>query len=221
MKIELVPVIEIGYNNQGLDAPEKYPYWKNQEIWYNYREMSLDKAGFEDEFKPYLKGSPFYEPKNITDKNLEKIVVDHTQELRKGEYERQHASCLFGGYVLKINGEDKYFPQCCGDLSDIIYWDRLSNKKFSYYEGHPAPDYKFDFNKVVFDFSVGEHDEHFEPTPPNTKLKIDLRELKIAVEKAKVELKKLSERIIKINQEMNLGIDRIDDLLIWENPNHE
>lgn len=221
MKIELIPVIELGYNNHGIETPEKYPYWENQGAWFEYRDKSLKKAGFENEFEPYLKGSPFYEPRKITDKNLEKIVADHTEELRKGEYEREQASCLFGGYVLKINGQDKYFPQCCGDLSDIIYWEKISKKENSYYEGHPAPDYKFGLNKVIFDFSVGEYDEHFEPTPPETILEIELRELKKAVEKAKIELKKLSERMIKINEKMKLGIDRIEDLLIWENPNHE
>jgi hypothetical protein len=221
MKIELIPVIELGYNNQGIETPEKYPYWENQDVWYEYRNKSLNKAGFKDKFEPYFRGSQFYEPRKITDRNLEKIAADHTEELRKGEYEREQASCLFGGYVLKINGQDKCFPQCCGDLSDIIYWEKISKKKNSYCEGHPAPDYKFGFNKVTFDFSVAKYDEHFEPTPPERILKIDLGELINAVENAKIELIKLSERIKKVNQKMNLGIDRIDDLLIWENPNHK
>ncbi len=221
MKIELIPVIELGYNNQGIETPEEYPYWENQDIWYEYRNESLIKAGFKDKFEPYSKGSPFYEPRKITDRNLEKIVADHTEELRKGEYEREQASCLFGGYVLKINGQDKYFPQCCGDLSDIIYWEKISKKENSYYEGHPAPDYKFGFNKVIFDFAVGEYDEHFEPIPSEKILKVELKKLRNAVKDAKAKLTELSERIIKINQEMNLGIDRIEDLLIWENPNHE
>jgi len=168
-----------------------------------------------------LKGSPFYEPRKITDKNLEKIIADHTEELRKGEYEREQASCLFGGYVLKINGQNKYFPQCCGDLGDIVYWEKISKKESSYYEGHPAPEYKFGLNKVIFDFSVGEYDEYFEPTPPEKILEIELRKLNKAVEKAKIELKELSTRVIKINEKMKLGIDRIEDLLIWENPNHK
>ena len=221
MKIELIPVIELGYNNQGIETPEKYPYWENQDVWFEYRDKSLKKAGFENEFEPYLKGSPFYEPRKITDKNLEKIVSDHTEELRIGEYEREQASCLFGGYVLKINGQNKYFPQCCGDLGDIVYWEKISKKENSYYEGHPAPEYKFGLNNVIFDFSVDEYDEHFEPTPPETILEIELRELRKAVEKAKIELKELSTRVIKINEKMKLGIDRIEDLLIWENPNHE
>ncbi len=221
MKIELIPVIELGYNNQGIEVPEKYPYWKNQDVWHEYRNNSLKKVGFKDKLEPYLKGSPFYEPKKITDNNLKKIVIDHSEEFKKGEYDREQASCLFGGYVLKVNGENKYYPQCCGDLSNIIYWEKISQKKNSYYAGHPAPVYKFWLNKVIFTFIVDEYDEHFEPTPPETKLKIDLGELRNAVVNAKIELKTLSKRLIKINQEMNLEIDRIDDLLIWKNPNHE
>jgi len=222
MKIELIPVIEIEYNNQKVELLKKHPYWKNQDIWYKYRSTLLKKAGFEDVFEPYLKGSPFYEPQKISDKNLEKIVVDHTKELREGEYKRrEQASCFLGGYVLKIDGEDKYFPQSCGDLSDIFYWEKLSLKKKSYYEGIPAPNYTFWCNNVFFDFSVSDYDEAFKPTPPDVSLKVDLRGLKIAIGKAKNELNKLSERVIKINQHMNWGIERIDDLLIWENPNHK
>ena len=222
MKIELIPVIEIEYDNQEINPPEKQPYWMNQNVWYEYRIASLKKAGFEDEFEPYLKGYPFYEPKKISDRNLEKIIFDHTDDFRKGVYKRrEQPSCLLGGYILKIDGENKFFPQSCGDLSDIFYWEKLSQKEKSHLEGIPEPDYRFWCNNVIFDFSVGVYEEHFMPKPPEIRLEIDLTELKVAVGKAKIKLKKLSERVIKMNQNMNLGIDRIDQLLIWENPKHE
>ncbi|MFK7906878.1 MAG: hypothetical protein AB8B69_17225 [Chitinophagales bacterium] len=215
MKIKLIPVIEIGYNNQGITSPKKYPYWENQDVWFEYRNKTLQKAGFKDEFKPYLKGSPFFEPKEITDENLKKIVFDHTESLRNGEYERYQACCLFGGYVLRIDKKDQYFPQCCGTLGDIKYWEKMSKGIDSYYEGHPAPMPKFKFTKIIFDFSVGENEERFEPIPSSTKLEINRKALVLAVEAAKSELKELTERVIKINREMNWGIDRIEDLLIW------
>lgn len=221
MKIELIPVIEIGYNNQGIKAPEEYPYWEYQEIWNKYRKESLEKAGFNDEFRPYLKGSPFYEPKEITDENLQKVVLDHTEALRNGEYDREQVSCLLGGLVLKINGEDKFYPQCCGDLSDVIYWQKLSKRQNSYYEGHPAPNYDFKDDTIIFDFSVDEYDEHFEPTPPEVKLVVNIADLEIAIENAKSELGELAERVKKINRNLNLELERIDDLLIWRNPNHD
>ena len=134
MKIELIPVIEIEYEHQAIESPKKHPYWTNQEVWHQYRRLSLKKAGFADEFAPYLNGFPFYEPQKISDKNLEKLVVDHTKEFRDGVYKRyEQTSCFLGGYVLKINGEDKYFPQSCGDLSDIRYWEKLSKKEAKLY----------------------------------------------------------------------------------------
>lgn len=219
MKIELLPVIEIGYNNQGIEIPKKNPYWQNQDIWCKYRKKSFKKAGFKDELKPYFKGYPFFEPKDITDRNLTKIVFDHTEGLRNEEYKREQACCLFGGFVLRIDRKDQFFPQCCGNLGDIKYWEKISKGIDFYYEGHPAPCLKFKSNKVTFDFSIEEYEERFEPPPPNIKLSIDINELRIAVKNAKCELKKLTERVIKINQKMNLQIDKIEDLLIWGKPN--
>ena len=97
MTVELIPVIEIGYNNQDVPTPDKYPYWEYAELWDKYNSESNKKAGFKDELKPYLAGSSFYRLSEITDKNLTKLVIDHTQEMRDGKYEREQASALFGG----------------------------------------------------------------------------------------------------------------------------
>ena len=64
--------------------------------------------------------------------------------MRAGKYEREQASALFGGYVLRIDGHDKYFPQCCGDLSDIHYWEKLTNGKDGFYEYILTPVYDAD-----------------------------------------------------------------------------
>jgi hypothetical protein len=162
MSIDLVPVIEFGYNNQGVQSPEEYPYWNNPEIWDKYHKECNAKAGFKDEMKPYLKGSSFYKLTDISYSNLIKLTKDHTEEMRIGKYSREQACAFFGGYVLKVDGQDKYFPQCCGELSDIIYWERLAKGQPSYYEGHPEPGIEFKSNFIVFDFS-GDEDEPFQP----------------------------------------------------------
>lgn len=222
MTIELIPVIEIGYNNEGVPVPDKYPYWNNSEIWDVYHEECYQKAGFKDKLKPYLKGSSFYKLSDITDHNLTKLTIDHTQEMRDGKYERPQDTCaFFGGYVLQVDGQDKYFPQCCGELSDIIYWDRLSNKQISYYEGHPAPQIKFEENDIVFDFSVDEFDESFQPTPTENILSIDRLELIRAVQKVKTELQTFEQRLKKINEDGKLNINNIGGLLIWDNGNYD
>ncbi|MDY3318294.1 hypothetical protein PG637_02585 [Riemerella anatipestifer] len=204
-----------------MTAPDKYPYLDNSETWENYHEECYQKAGFKDKLIPYLKGSSFYRLSDITDNNLTKLVIDHTQDLRDGKYEREQASALFGGYVLRIDGQDKYFPQCCGELSDIKYWENISNGKSSYHEEHPTPQIKFEGNNIVFDFSVDEFDEPFQPTPTEIILLIDKLELKTAVEKAKIELETFEQRLNNINQEERLNIDNIGGLLIWDNGNYE
>ncbi|MCU7587812.1 hypothetical protein N4T15_09790 [Riemerella anatipestifer] len=221
MTVELIPVIDIEYNHQGVTAPNKYPYWDNSETWENYHEECYQKAGFKDKLIPYLKGSSFYRLSDITDNNLTKLVIDHTQDLRDGKYEREQANALFGGYVLRIDGQDKYFPQCCGELSDIKYWENLSNGKSSYHEEHPTPQIKFEGNNIVFDFSIDEFGEPFQPTPTEIILLIDKLELKTAVEKAKIELETFEQRLNNINQEERLNIDNIGRLLIWHNGNYE
>jgi len=222
MIIELIPVIEIGYNNQGVTAPEKYPYWDNFEIWDSYHEECFQKAVFKDKFIPYLKGSSFYKLSDITDANLTKLTTDYTQEMRDGKYKRPQDTCtFFGGYVLQVDGHDRFFPQCCGELSDIIYWHRLSEGHSSYYEGHPAPQIKFEGNNIIFDFSSEETDEQFQPKLIENILSIDRFELKRAVEKVKIALQTFEQRLIKINEVEKLNIDNIGGLLIWDNGNYQ
>ncbi|MCA0363011.1 MAG: hypothetical protein LCH67_03150 [Bacteroidetes bacterium] len=221
MTVELIPVIEIGYNNQDIPTPDKYPYWEFPELWDKYNSDSYKKAGFIDVFKPYLAGSSFYRPLEITDSNLTKLVIDHTQEMRDGKYEREQASSLFGGYVLRIDGQDKYFPQCCGDLSDIHYWENLANGKDGYYAGHPQPQVKIDANKIVLDFSVDEFDEHFVPTPKDLYVSLDILSLKMAIVIAKQELQTFEIRLERINQDNKLNIDKICELLIWNDENYQ
>ncbi len=221
MTIELIPVIEIVYSNQGVTAPEKQPYWDNSDIWDKYHEECYQKAGFKDKLTPYLKGSSFYKLDDITDNNLTKLTIDHTQEMRDGKYERPQDTCSFwGGYVLQVNGQDKYFPQCCGELSDINYWENISNGKNSYHEEHPTPQLKFENSRIVFDFSTDEFDEPFQPTPTEIILSIDRLQLKRAVEKAKTELQIFEQRLNKINENEKLNIDNIGGLLIWDNSNY-
>ncbi|MFZ2283027.1 MAG: hypothetical protein WAV86_04055 [Lutibacter sp.] len=194
MKIELIPVIELNEKQRNMVSESTISY-----------EQKLQ----------------FYRIQDINNDDLSELIKDHTEGFRNGEYEREQASALFGGYVLKIDGINKYFPQCCGDLADIKYWDRLSNGQDSYSEGHPAPQVKIDCKELIFDFSVDEFDEPFQPTPPEIQLKVDKQSLKLAVEQAKRELELFSVRLKEISNKENLNIENIEGLLIWENPNYE
>lgn len=219
MIIELIPVIEIGYNNQGIPVPDQYPYWDFPELWDKYNFDSYKKAGFKDELKPYLAGSSFYTLAEITDDNLTKLVIDHTQEMLDGKYQREQASPLFGGYVLRIDGEDTYFPQCCGDLSDIHYWEKLANGENGFYAGYPQPQVKILANTIMLDFSVEALDEDFIPIPKDSMVSLDILALKKAIIQAKKELKTFELRLEKLNRDNHLNIDEIGELLIWNDTN--
>jgi hypothetical protein len=220
MDIELIPVIEIGYNNQDIKAPDKYPYWDYPEIWDKYHYDCYVKAGFKDSLKPYVKGSSFYKLTDISKDNLIKLTKDHTAEMREGKYTREQACAFFGGYVLRVDGKDKFFPQCCGDLSDIIYWEKLGDGQETSYEGHPAPIIKIKKDKIIFDFTDDE-DDPFKPTPPEKQLVVDKGALKDAVQKAKYELNDFAKELIQINVQESLNINNIDHLLIRNDGNHE
>lgn len=220
MTVELIPVMEIGYHNQGIPLPGQHPYWENAEVWDQYNEDCYQKVDFKDKLVPYLRGSSFYKLSDITDSSLTKITIDHTQNLRDEKYGREETCSFFGGYVLRVDEDDKYFPQCCGELSDIKYWENISNGKISYHEEHPSPQLKFETDKIIFDFTVDEFDEQFQPTPNESILIVDRYELKKAVEKAKKELQDFENRLNKINKDQKLNIDNIGGLLIWDNENY-
>lgn len=222
MIIELIPVIEIGYDNQDVPAPDKYPYWEYPELWDRYNSECSRRASFKDSLTPYLAGSRFYRLSDITHNRLTKLVIDHTQGTRDGEYGREQACALSGGYVLRIEGRNIYFPQCCGDLADIQYWRNLaSGKEHSYCEGHPRPLVAIRDDTITLDFTVGEYDEHYAPTPSQTIVQIDIRSLAKAIETVILELDSFGQRLERVNQDEKLQIDNIAGLLIWENANYE
>lgn len=213
--MKLIPVIEVGYNNQEVSKPFKYPYWSNSEVWDTYHDECFKKAGFTDKFIPYLKGCSFYKLKDISENNLTKLIIDHTHQMREGKCSRDNVFSFFGGYVLQVDGQDKYFPQCCGGLSDISYWEELSNGRSSYYEGHPSPVIKFENNKIVFHFAADYFEEVFEPPPIDTILTIDRLELQIAVKETKQQLYLFQKQLEYINEKEKLYIENIGELLIW------
>ncbi len=81
------------------------------------------------------------------------------------------------------------------------------------------PTVKIKNDLLTFDFSVYEYEQPFKPIPQDTIVKVDRNSLKNAIEKVKEELGIFSLRLLKINTDEHLGIDDIDRLLIWDNPN--
>lgn len=218
--MKLIPVIEVRCANQGTEIPEQGPYWKYPNEWDDFNNKSHKNAGFKEPFEPIDPGASLYEIETISDGNLKKIVLDHTQLLRNGEYDREQVFPLFGGYILEVNEERLFYPQCCGDLGDIEFWRNISNGKGTYYEGHPAPVVKFKKHEIVFDLNVQQFGEEFTPIPERRVFRVNREELKKSIKETELTLAKFAHRIQAINQSENLNLERIEDLLVWENMNY-
>lgn len=220
MEVELIPVIKVNCNYDDVAAPSCHPYWEHPEEWEEYNRACLSRSGYSHLLIPYLRGHLLFPIVSIQENDLLKILIEHTEGLRTGVYQRQDVAGIPGGYILRVNGKDVYFPQCCGELNDIGYWAGLADRNTnSYYEGHPSPVVSIERDLLVFDFSVDKHEEPFQPTPLKTILKIKAISLQKAVSNAKKELDQLSIFLNKINVEQGWVINDLDDLLIWSNPN--
>jgi hypothetical protein len=218
MMVELIPVIEIRYSDPGIPFPEEVSYWLQPKAWDEFHALNYKKARLPDLPAPYLPGSAFFKVLDLPDAALEKIILDHTEEFRTTIYERGQASPLSGGCVLRINSQDIFFPQCCGELSDIRFWEKLvTEDKPGYFEGHPVPEVLILGGRVQFSFEVNEFDELFIPPPPYNKVEIEKHDLATAVTQAMKVLGEFAERVEQVNRKYNLGINRIDKLLVWGN----
>lgn len=216
--VELVPVIELSHYGTDIPAPNAGPFWENTAEWDQFYAACYAKAGFAEPFRMYLPGSSFCRIEDITDNNLQKLVKDHTKNMREGKYTREDVSAFSGGYVLRIDGNDKYFPQCCGDLSDIQYWQKLaSDGEVSFYQGHPTPTVSTQNSHIIFDFTVGEFEESFVPPVTEKIIEVNQAELEAAVTRVKNLLADFGNKLIAINVNENLGVSHIDKLLVWGN----
>lgn len=219
MDVRLIPIIEISSYCDEIQTPDG-PYWKYPDTWESYYSDCNKLVGYTEPLKAYYPGLPFYLLTEISDKNLANLIQRHTFQDNQNEIDREQICPFFGGYVLSIDGEDCFFPQCCGDLSDIYYYEGLLKGETStFYQGHPAPKVNKTGNQLIFDFSVGEHDESFIPLPPRDKVSIQKDELKRAIEKAKQELVLFSQRLNWINEKEQLNFKNIDNLLVWGEEN--
>lgn len=214
MKVELIPVIEIGYCNQGITFPDKSPYWKYPDEWQCYLDKCYEKAGFTDKFTPYAKGSGFYRASDISDNNLLRIINDHLSFLEEPETSEEQVCALFGGYVLKIDGENKLFPQCCADLSDIAYWKALNNRETPVFDnGHPCPTVFFRDENIIFQCN-----DEFEPFTPETdeEIVVSSEAFKISYREAITELDIFINNLKRIEHKLeHKTIKPLVELLIY------
>lgn len=217
-KIELIPVIEISISNPKIELPELGPHWEYPEEWENYNNKCNEIIGFSKQLRSYIKGSSLYEVSTISTEDLMILLKIEIQKQQTDEENGiEDLTCpLNGGYILKINGQDVLFPQCCSDLADIEEWENIVNHDADYfYSGHPSPKIIQSANDILFDFVNTEIQERFSPPISVKELQINKYDLKIAIQKAKDELKDLSSRLEAINHRNKLGIKKIAKILVY------
>ncbi len=124
---------------------------------------------------------------------------------------------LNGGYVLKIDGKTVLDPQCCSELSDIVFWKYLLlHKKWTYSNAHPAPLVEYTKNSFIFDCD-DDVEDFFPPTP--LRFSVDKNAMLAAFEQAMQELNILAEKLKEIETEVDYDFSEcpIEELLIFKN----
>ncbi|WBV52328.1 hypothetical protein [Chryseobacterium gambrini] len=218
MKIELIPVIEITNYDNDIPLPPFGPYWEFSTEWEHYRIATNLDAGFSENLQSYSKGSSLYRISEIPDSDVLKIIQNKitTDENDDNLTIEDLISPLIGGYILKINDVDSYFPQCCGDLSNIEYWNNLFLDEDSFfYMGHPSPKIIKSENTIIFDFLNSPIQEGYAPPVSENQIEANKDLLKIAVENVKKELYDFARRLVKISETENLDIPEIDKLFVY------
>lgn len=217
MNVELIPVIEITNYGQDLSTPEKGPYWEHADAWEEYKQLSNQQAGFPDKLNSFFKGSSFYTLDGITDSNLHKLIVDEITEARNSGDDLELVCVFSGGYVLRIDGQNRLYPQCCSNLSNIQSWkDLVNGKEKTFYQGHPAPLITISDKIIRFNLAVGEkYYEQFVPPPEQMLIEVEITLLKHAVEQARIALQVFANRVLKINADANLHIPDLEKRLIF------
>lgn len=220
MIIELIPVIEITNYDNDIPLPPNGPYWEYSEDWENYHIQTNVEAGYSKDLRSYSKGSSLYQINNISDADLLKLIqkaIDGQQSDDDLGLE-ELVSPLYGGYILKIDGTNTYFPQCCSDLSDIEEWnDLLDEEENNFYMGHPSPRIKKGQKTITFDFLNSEIQENYCPPILADHLTVDKEKLAKAIQEAKKELDIFAKKLIKINGSENLNIPNIEKILVYGN----
>lgn len=224
MDIALIPVIEIWGNSDGIDSPDNGPSWKYPKEWQLYDQECLKNAGFEvSGMKSYQEGLHLYTAASISMFNLTKLVVDEVKEAREDfddptQYnDEDYIAAFSGGYILTVDGQEKLYPQCCGDLRDIYSWENLliASNGFDFWIGHPSPSIISTETSIIFDLKNSNVNESYVPALTDYYFGVDKSSLQQAINQAKEELNVLAEKIQEINIKEKLNVNEIGKLFIF------
>ncbi|MBO0356356.1 hypothetical protein J0X19_00225 [Hymenobacter sp. BT186] len=190
MKAELIPVIEVD-----LRHPEV--------------------AEALASISPFAVNTPFYRITDIPLGAIKALAKAHLQGYFDGERIIEEQCSFFGGYVLRIDGQNTLFPQCCGELSDIVYWKHVAKyNRGAYCNGHPAPEVLFTTDMVLFDCRVDY--EEFRPYTP-LEIQVAKSALSAAYDQALLELEVFARQLEQIQLELPTPVESIAHVLIYRN----
>lgn len=207
MKIELIPVVEILFNeNKAIKTNENV--WSSLAEWTAYQQACALLAGLEEPIKPIEIGFSFYKTSELSLELLHYVVE---KELKESEDENYaDLSALYGGFVLQENDKNLLFPQTVGTLKNIEHWENIANGKEldKFWIGEPSPTVNQTEHTLIFNF------QH--PNPPfvKTNFTIDKAALKLAIIKAKEELS-IFENLINL-LDFNVEIEDLGKRLIYQ-----
>jgi len=103
----------------------------------------------------------------ISEAVLLEAIEHHLRPLREAGTPDSETCPLYGGVNLLFDGVLQVGPQCCGDLSDILSWARITHRDFREGfvapEGHPCPHVRRDGSLLLFTCT-----DATDPFPPET-----------------------------------------------------
>lgn len=217
MKVELIPVIELAYQEEESHFIQPHPdntYWTNSENWEEKYESLKQNNGYQD-YRRILKGYPFYRINQFDSKDdMRKIIRIHLGQVEGEKGTPLSESCsLFGGYVLKVDNRTVFTPQCCSGLADIWTWNTIIKDKFTEgyicAEGHPAP--KVTREGEALNFTFENEGEEF--IPPAIATTINRGEMAAAIKLCQKELDAFGEFLNSLAPEF--GCPEIATALIY------
>lgn len=77
---------KIGYHNQNILIPGKYPYLEHLILWDKYHAESYKKACFKDDLNPYLAGSSLAEIYQVSENGTKLIAYQDTEQYKLMKY---------------------------------------------------------------------------------------------------------------------------------------
>jgi hypothetical protein len=189
MKVELIPVLEIGIKE------------------------------LENKYQQLIDGYYIYRLNQFNSlQDLLKIVRSHLNmdQTDVDPVPLRESWALYGGYVLRLDGEVVFVPQCCSTLADFESWKSIVDDDFKrgYIcpEGHPNPKITRRKDVLTLDCINDCFDTFLEPSVYNKK--IDRLQMKKAIQSCENELNEFANRLNLLDKEF--GEVEIAKVLIHE-----